>query len=449
LLAGAAARCDMFEVAPPAAKDPSASKATRSAEPISRASSGTGAPGESSGATEHQATDEAPQLGGPSVPHSAPPYLPATYRASLSCPRQRLPHTTAPQAVVPQFEEDPDPSGTLGTYQPGGPTTTAENAFFRPLGTNARACVTCHEPANGMSVSVERIQLRFERTRGADPIFAPVDGADCPNAVGHGETAPAPLGGRRGRGTREARASHSLLLTRGLFRIFLPVPSDAEYAVTVERDPYHCNTDPNYNRAADPKTGDVRQVLSVYRRPRPATNLKFVSVAASSVDPVAGDAAAGGSNIMWDGREPSLGSQAVDATLVHAQALASPTDDQLSQIVAFQRGIFSAQVFSQSAHALNELGGLGGPEFLAALAPASDAGAGGRALGLFDAWLNLAPDADRRSERESVLRGQTIFESRTFAISNVAGLTDSPGLDHPISNGSCATCHNQPGVGTS
>jgi cytochrome c peroxidase len=31
---------------------------------------------------------------------------------------------------------------------------------------------------------------------------------------------------------------------------------------------------------------------------------------------------------MWDGREPSLFSQAVDATLTHAQASATPTPTQ-------------------------------------------------------------------------------------------------------------------------
>jgi hypothetical protein len=47
-------------------------------------------------------------------------------------------------------------------------------------------------------------------------------------------------------------------------------------------------------------------VVSSYRRPLPAANLGFLST------------------IMWDGREPSLFSQAVDATLGHAQASAPP-----------------------------------------------------------------------------------------------------------------------------
>jgi hypothetical protein len=92
---------------------------------------------------------------------------------------------------------------------------------------------------------------------------------------------------------------------------------------------------------------------------------------------------------------------------------------------------------------------LGGPEQLAVLSPSSDAGAGGRSLALFDTWRSLAPDADRHSERESVARGQAIFESRSFTISNVAGLNDAPAVGRPLPNGSCATCHNQTGSGGS
>src|SRR4051794_285360 len=38
---------------------------------------------------------------------------------------------TSPQTprVIPQLDLTPDPSGTLGTYQAGGPTTTSGNAF--------------------------------------------------------------------------------------------------------------------------------------------------------------------------------------------------------------------------------------------------------------------------------------------------------------------------------
>ena len=44
--------------------------------------------------------------------------------------------------VIPQVEIDPNPSGFLGTLQPGGPTQTSQNAFFANLGTNQRTCFT-------------------------------------------------------------------------------------------------------------------------------------------------------------------------------------------------------------------------------------------------------------------------------------------------------------------
>src|SRR6202022_2878263 len=65
-------------------------------------------------------------------------------------------------------------------------------------------------------------------------------------------------------------------------------------------------------------TGSPTGTGSVYRRPLPAANLGFLSA------------------IMWDGREPDLFTQAVDATLGHAQGLAAPAAEQQQQIVTFE-----------------------------------------------------------------------------------------------------------------
>ncbi len=35
--------------------------------------------------------------------------------------------------IIPRFEEHLDPSGRIATFQPGGPTPTAGNAFFQNL----------------------------------------------------------------------------------------------------------------------------------------------------------------------------------------------------------------------------------------------------------------------------------------------------------------------------
>jgi hypothetical protein len=84
-------------------------------------------------------------------------------------------------SVIPQDLQSPDPTGTVETYNPDAPTDTRTNPFFQTLGSNGRACVTCHEPRSGWGVSAASIQQRFDESAGTDPIFRPVDGATCPS----------------------------------------------------------------------------------------------------------------------------------------------------------------------------------------------------------------------------------------------------------------------------
>src|SRR5437868_3747152 len=52
-------------------------------------------------------------------------------------------HDVASQAVptfIPRLTTDPDPSGTIGSFHPNGPTQTGKNAFFLDLGANGRTC---------------------------------------------------------------------------------------------------------------------------------------------------------------------------------------------------------------------------------------------------------------------------------------------------------------------
>ena len=87
-----------------------------------------------------------------------------------------------------------------------------------------------------MGLAAETARRRWEETGGKDPLFAAVDGANCPSLP------------------QDQRASHSLLLDRGLFRIFLPWPPRAadgtplrpEFTIEVVRDPTGCNTDAVY-----------------------------------------------------------------------------------------------------------------------------------------------------------------------------------------------------------
>ena len=65
--------------------------------------------------------------------------------------------------------------GTLSILNTAGQVETRGHAFFEPIGRNGRACVTCHQPADGMSVLVDTIEARWRETDGRDPIFAAIN----------------------------------------------------------------------------------------------------------------------------------------------------------------------------------------------------------------------------------------------------------------------------------
>src|SRR5579872_2196841 len=100
--------------------------------------------------------------------------------------------------VLPADVEFNNLHGKLGVVNSAGPTQTKGHPFFEPLGTNGRACVTCHQPAYAMSVSVASLRERWRSTNGKDPVFAAIDGSNCPGLP------------------QDKESSHSLLLNRGL-----------------------------------------------------------------------------------------------------------------------------------------------------------------------------------------------------------------------------------------
>src|SRR5262245_24043732 len=57
-----------------------------------------------------------------------------------------------------------------------------QNAFVQSLGTNDRACISCHQPKDGWTVSASSVRKRFNDSDGFDPIFRVNDGATCPTA---------------------------------------------------------------------------------------------------------------------------------------------------------------------------------------------------------------------------------------------------------------------------
>ena len=84
-------------------------------------------------------------------------------------------------ASAVQIQSFLDPAGvfqtldSMGGFDPRSP-------FFQSLGTNGRSCGTCHLPNQAFTLSAAAAGLTFALTQGRDPLFAPVDGANCPNA---------------------------------------------------------------------------------------------------------------------------------------------------------------------------------------------------------------------------------------------------------------------------
>jgi len=322
--------------------------------------------------------------------------------------------------IIPKFQIDDDPVGAVATFQPGGATFPANNPFFQDLGTNGRTCFTCHQPQTGWSVSAASVAARFDGTAGTDPIFRLVDGATCPNADVSSLQA--------------KRRAYSLLVEKGLIRIGLPMPSGAQFEVTSVDDPYSCNTN-----SATGLTGKTTGIVSVYRRPLPSTNLNFLST------------------VMFDGREPSLTSQARDATLGHAQANAAPTDAQLAEIVAFETGIYTAQEIDDITGVLHGGGALGGavalslqPFFIGVNDPLGKNPTGvpftSNIFDIYRPWLSAhGDDKDDVERRLSIARGEELFNTTNIHITGVAGINDVLGVTN--FSGFCGTCHDTPNVG--
>jgi cytochrome c peroxidase len=312
----------------------------------------------------------------------------------------------------------PNSSGEVATYTPLG-AIDRQNAFFQSLGTNGRACSTCHLASDGWSISPPHIQARFQATGGLDPLFRLNDGANSPKA-GYATL-------------EERRAACSLLLTRGLIRVGIGIPDNTEFTLAACDDPY------GYASA---------QELSLFRRPLPSANLRFLS------------------GVMWDGRltfprqplEFNLMAQVTDATLGHAQAVHAPTADQLHQVVAFQADLFVAQAVDKDAGPLNAAGALGTPRplwatpfYLGINDPLGLNPLGvpfnPQAFTLYRAWEKLPaiPGNKVNAARRAIGRGEVLFNTRKITITGVSGLNDELGV--ASIQGTCTTCHDTPNVG--
>jgi cytochrome c556 len=312
-------------------------------------------------------------------------------------------------------------TGFSATYSKTG-SVDLSGPFFQNLGTNGRNCGTCHQPSDAFGLSAVNAQLRYLITGGKDPLFDQVDGSTCPTG---------PI-------------NNSLARNNGLIRIPLTVPpnttdsSPPQYTITAVQDPYGCALTTN---------SEGQQIVSVYRRPLPTTNLGFLSA------------------VMFDGRESfvhalnqgqtfaanlntDLTQQAIDATLIHAQAAQAPTSSQLSQIVDFELALNSAQLEDFFAGDLSK-GANGGAQFLSQQPyyPGINDSLGADPSGnsftpnvftIYSSFQN-----SRNSRQASIARGEQIFNTQPLTISDVAGLTTG----NQEIMGTCTTCHDTFNVG--
>ncbi|MGN6280347.1 hypothetical protein [Frateuria sp.] len=323
----------------------------------------------------------------------------------------------------------PNDSGWVQTTTPTG-RIDHSNAFFQGFGSNGRTCESCHRQAQGWSVTPQELRQRFARTSGMDPVFALVDGAVSPLADVSSVEA--------------RRSAYAMLLNRGLIRIGMPIPANAQFRLTAVDDPY------GYASAHE---------LSLFRRPLPSTNLIWLTA------------------VMWDARETftpfnppmdagidlqnlrsSLAQQARNAILGHEQAARAPSDAIIDSIVEFELHLVTAQVDDKAAGRLNEADALGGPAILALQRfwigindtlgndPTGDA-FDENAMRLFDNWDDPGRfSRDRRGRaRAAIARGEKLFNSMRINITGVAGLNDVTGK--AVIRGSCSSCHNAPNIG--
>jgi hypothetical protein len=320
------------------------------------------------------------------------------------------------------------------------------NEFFQDLGVNGRRCVTCHAPTAGWTITPPQIQVIFELTQGGviddglglGAIFRTNDGSNSP-------TADVSTLAKR-------REAYSMLLTKGLIRVSMPVPTgpSVEFELVDVDDPY------NHSSADD---------LSMFRRPLPSANIGALAT------------------VMWDGRETQAGKtihfdlkqQANDATEGHAQG-APISDAQRESIATFQTELHFAQEWDYAAKSLHAAGASGGADALSEqefhigindnfgdCIDADDTGCRvvGAPLGsgtrgdaftpivfdIYDAWTG-SPGGGTNAARRAVARGEALFNTRPINISGVSGLNDEAAFGTPaLVVGTCTTCHDTPNNG--
>ncbi|MDR3555991.1 MAG: hypothetical protein P4L55_14635 [Syntrophobacteraceae bacterium] len=402
-----------------------------------------------------------------------------------------------PPAVIPQYSTAPDGTGQIGSYQPLGPTQTNQNGFFdTSITNNKRSCFVCHRPDADWEITPQQVSAEYAATGGNSALFAPVDSAICPNV---------PLLNVLNNFSPLFISQHKMLFSRGDFRIAINAPYNTkapgyttfngntkpEWKIRVLYDPYGCEMDPTY--------GLPGNQLSVYRRPLNCVNLAYLARVEGTADPNGPPVSANGLEIMWDSREPDLGTQFINATLYHGQAGIAPlvgSGGPVNTAVQFESGLFTAQTFDSLAGDLtnsNGSGPLGGPQggpvnlynltkSLVGSVPTSPIPGFGPFVydpaGFYDEliissvpnFVAVAAGAlpfpfmtdyysgfsgSSNTMRASIARGEAIFNGQPVPGQNGRTVTftiyDEPGLNQALGNpataSTCATCHNGVHIG--
>ncbi|HLK11162.1 MAG TPA: hypothetical protein VKW76_07270 [Candidatus Binatia bacterium] len=336
-----------------------------------------------------------------------------------------------------------DQAGLLGSVSTNGFDTGSTGGFFANLGTNGRTCGTCHVEANAWTFTPTHARALAAN----DPLFTPNDGSDCP-----------PTSPTQG----PSAALSSEVLSYGLIRVQLGIPTTANFALAGATNPKAC--------AIPPGSPGVNGQLFLFRRPLPSTNLVFESA------------------VMWDGRETlqpittqagfqstgpllfDLADQANGATTGHAQGMSIAGTQAQADIVAFETSLYTAQLLVQPRRTwpvlLTGFGVHGGPDYLAdTVAPAFAIGANdplkpGFTNAVFDLYAAWEPTSGRYGfltpGQQAIGRGEALFNDTTFVIHDVPGLNSVPA--DPLYNAAdplagqdivsgCGLCHNNPNVG--
>lgn len=344
------------------------------------------------------------------------------------------------ESVAQNLAPDNGGQGTVSTSSTNNFDVGSTDGFFANLGTNGRTCGSCHVQTEAFTITPQHVQSldRF------DPIFAPVDGSDCPSTGG------------------PDNHNSSELLNYALIRVQIGIPATANFSLLSASNPARCSIAPG--------SAGVNGQLFLFRRPLPSTNLIFDSA------------------IMWDAREstpPSteklttgagitstgpllfdLADQANGATMGHAQGSSIAGTQAQADIVSFELALYTATNSTSQGLSLLANGANGGPAYLeSTVAPAFFVGLNdplkpGFTDTIFTTFASWEPSSpiynNLDADQQAIGRGEAVFNTTTFTIHDVPGLNSVPG--NPLYNpadplagrdivGGCGVCHNSPNVG--